>query len=211
MTNPTLPEIYRSAAALMLPLLLAGFLALLALVSKRIWVQERVGRITRRIGFLQKLRVAELLDHFLDGLAPLARLDLLLQALFWTGVSWAISLLAGYILMFSVYETVSWSATALYIAAGAFAIAVPAVPGNIGTYEWAVMLAVSASGYGEAMDAVNVSFGLIVHAVNLLVFALMGSLGFIHEGISLSQLRSSVQDAEDHTAVKQERYVSERT
>jgi hypothetical protein len=147
------------------------------------------------------------LDHFLDGLLPLTRPGLLLRVLFWTGLSWGMSVVAGYIIMFAFYEQASWSATALYIAAAAFVIAVPAVPGNIGTYQWAIMLAVSAVGYGEPTDPVNVSFAVVVHATNLLLYAVVGVLGFMQEGISLGQLTSQVQDF----APKQDTYVNERT
>ncbi len=82
----------------------------------------------------------------------------------------------------------------------------PAVPGNIGTYEWAVMLAVSASGYGPATEAVNVSFGVVVHLINLLVYAVMGSLGFVREGITLGQLAAEVEGLEGQGTTKRERY-----
>ena len=55
------------------------------------------------------------------------------------------------------------------------------------------MLAVSAMGFGPATDAINVSFAVVVHALNLAVYAVMGTLGFVQEGISLTRLTAEVE------------------
>ncbi|MBZ0300772.1 MAG: lysylphosphatidylglycerol synthase domain-containing protein, partial [Anaerolineae bacterium] len=176
------------------PLLLVGFVVLVALTSQRARVRVWLEWLAGRISVLHRLQLTARADQFLDGLVPLSQPALLLRALFWTAVSWGFSLAAGYIVMFAFYDRAEWSVTALYIAAAAFAIAVPAVPGNIGTYEWAIMLAVSAMGLGSPTDPANVSFGVVVHALNLLVYALMGTLGFIWEGITLGQLTAKVEE-----------------
>lgn len=192
-TSPRLPEDYRTAALVIVPLLLVGFGVLLALARQRSRVHSLLRFASARVPALQKFDVPGWADHFLDGLLPLAQSGLLLRALFWTAFSWGLSLAAGYILMFAFYDRASWSATALYIAAAAFVIAVPAVPGNFGTYEWAVMLALSAAGYGAATSPINVSFAVVVHALNLAIYAVMGTLGFMQEGVTLGQLSSEVQ------------------
>ena len=206
-TGPALPDVYRSAALLTMPLLIAAFLVLIVVASQRGLAQRLLARLTATVRVLRRWTLSAWLDHFLDGLAPLTRPRLLLSALFWTGLSWGFSVVAGYMLMFAFFEQASWSATALYIAAAAFAIAVPAVPGNIGTYEWAIMLALSALGYGEPTAPVIVSFAVVVHAVNLLVYVVMGMVGFFQEGITLGQLTSDVAEFSPN----QEGYVNERT
>lgn len=192
-TSPALPEEYRTIGLVTVPVLLAGFAVLIMLARQRARLHQWLSLIAHHVPALQKVNLLKLADHFLDGLLPLTRLPLLLRALGWTAFSWGLSVAAGYILMFAFYDRASWSATALYIAAAAFVIAVPAVPGNIGTYEWAIMLAVSAVGYGVATDPVNVSFAVVVHALNLLVYAVMGTIGFLQEGITLNQLTREVQ------------------
>jgi uncharacterized protein (TIRG00374 family) len=197
---PTLPSDYRAAAVVIVPALVLGFGTLIVLAAQRARLHALLARITQIAPVLQKLKLAVWADHFLDGLLPLTRPALLLRALLWTGLSWGISVAAGYILMLSFYEQADWAVTALYIAAAAFVIAVPAVPGNIGTYEWAIMLAVSAMGLGQPTDPVNVSFAVIVHALNLAVYAVMGTLGFIQEGITLGQLSARVEELDYRTA-----------
>jgi hypothetical protein len=81
----------------------------------------------------------------------------------------------------------------LYIAAAAFAIAVPAVPGNLGPYELSIMLALGAMGFGQPAETAA-AFALVVHGVNLAVHAITGVIGFIQEGISLGQLSQGVRE-----------------
>lgn len=200
---PTLPEDYRTAARFALAVLVVGFSVLIVLASRRAWAQAITAWVVQRMPPLQRLNLAAWLDHFLDGLAPLTRPRLLVLSLFWTAISWGFSVAAGYIIMLAFFEAGDWAATALYIAAAAFVIAVPAVPGNIGTYEWAIMLALSALGYGDPTDSTLVSFAVVVHGLNLAVYAVMGVIGFVQEGITLGQLSSGVQRLQETESYEQ--------
>lgn len=186
------PEELQRAGAFMGVVGLIGFVILVFLSRRRDIVHRILAIITSRVTFLQKLNVTHWVDQFLDGLLPLARVDTLLLALGWTAISWALSVAAGFVLMYTFYETASWAVTCLYIAAAAFAIAVPAVPGNLGTYEGSILLALNALGYG-APATTAVAFAVTVHVVNLIVHSLTGVLGFVAEGISLQQLQNGVQ------------------
>jgi uncharacterized membrane protein YbhN (UPF0104 family) len=95
--------------------------------------------------------------------------------------------------MFAFFDQADWATTCLYIAAAALAIAVPAVPGNMGTYELSIILALQAVNINATANTI-VSFAVVVHWTNLVVHALMGVIGFMQEGISLSQLSKGVQE-----------------
>jgi uncharacterized protein (TIRG00374 family) len=192
--SPTLPPEYRTAASGAVIMLLVGFAVLIIMARQRPRVERLTLRLGGRVPLLNRLSLRDWLMHFLEGLAPLTQPLVLARVVLWTGVSWGFSVLAGYILMFAFFEQASLAATCLYIAAAAFAIAVPAVPGNIGTYEWAIMLALSAMGYGDPTGAILVSFAVVVHAVNLVVHSGMGIYGLIREGISLNQLSAGVRE-----------------
>lgn len=191
-----IPDTLRSFALASAPLALGGFLVLVFLARRREFTLKLLARLADRIPLLQRamtrFNLTALVAHFLDGLQPLAQMRTLLQALGWTALSWGFSAIAGYILMFTFYDRASWSATLLYIAAAAFAIAVPAVPGNLGPYEFSVVVAVTAMGYPDPTKAA--AFGVMVHAINLAIHATTGIAGFIQEGISLEQLSRGVQD-----------------
>lgn len=203
--SPSLPADYQTAAGGVVVLLLVGFSSLLVMSSQRGLVRRVVTLVTGWIPLLEKWHLQDWLDHFLEGLEPLTRPALLVQVLFWTVISWGFSVLAGYILMFAFFETADLATTCLYIAAAAFAIAVPAVPGNIGTYEWAIMLALSAMGYGDPTTAAIVSFAVVVHMLNLIVHAATGVYGLVQEGISLNQLSAGVQEMNQYDDYAEQR------
>ncbi len=189
-----LPDELRRVAMFMLPLVAIGFLTLVFLSRYRSLAHRILSAVTNRLpSAIAERPLAEWLDHFLDGLMPLTQPRALFLALFWTGVSWGFSIVAGYIVMLAFFEQASWVATCLYIAAASLAIAVPAVPGSLGPFELSVVLALSATGYADQPDRVA-AFALVVHGVNLAMFAIVGIIGFIQEGISLGQLSTGVQE-----------------
>lgn len=187
---PVPPEL-QAAASVGFVTAIAGFGALLIFAVNRHLLHRILAFFQRLIPFLQRFNLATLLDHLLDGLMPLTQPRLLAAALLWTTLSWIFSVLAGYFLMFAFFEIGSIAATALYVAAAAFAIALPAVPGNVGPYEAAILLALKAMGYQETESAL--AFAVMVHAVNVFVHASTGVLGFIQEGLSLQQLQTGVR------------------
>lgn len=185
------PDLIRASAVFSGAAAMVGFVGLVVLASRRALAQKLLLRLVGKRPIAKRLEAW--LDHFLDGLSPLTRPSALASALLWTVISWGFSTIAGYILMFTFYEQGSWAATLLYIAAAAFAIAVPAVPGNLGPYEGSIYLAISAMGYGQPAGTAA-AFAVLVHGLNLAVHAGTGILGFLQEGISLQQLSQGVQE-----------------
>jgi uncharacterized protein (TIRG00374 family) len=169
-----LPDELQAAGLFFGPAALIGFLVLVLLARYRSVTLRLAERLIDRLTLLHKLlkhvNPVALLAHFLDGLKPLTDTRALLRALGWTALSWGLSVIAGYILMFAFFERGDWAVTCLYIAAAAFAIAVPAMPGNIGTYEASILLALGAMGYDTA-SSTAVIFAVTVHGINLLVHA----------------------------------------
>jgi len=191
------PERLQSAGVFFGVVGFSGFLVLVFLARRRDLPHAILGFVVARIKFLQKWNLTALLDHFLDGLLPLAKRRTLALALFWTGASWALSIGAGYVLMYTFYDTPSLAATCLYIAAAALAIAVPATVANVGVYEASIMLALTAFDYG-AVEEIAFAFAVTVHAVNVFVHSVTGIIGFIAEGVTLEQLSSGVRDLSAH-------------
>jgi uncharacterized protein (TIRG00374 family) len=188
-----IPPVLRSAGVMMGIISLVGFLSLVWLSRQRHLAHRLMNGLVGIIPPIKRIHPTALLDHLLDGLAPLARLRTLINALFWTGISWAFSVVAGYILMYTFYDTPSWSVTCLYIAAAAFAIAVPATIGSLGVYEASILIALDSMGYGNPAT-IAIAFAVIVHAVNVFVHSVTGAIGFIHEGVSLEQLSHGVRE-----------------
>ena len=194
----TVPPEIRTASSIAAIVAVVGFIFLVILASKREKALALFVRILRIVPFFNRYTVIEdWVEQFLIGLIPLTKPRALFFAFTWTAISWAVSILAGFVLMFAFFEQGSLSATMLYIAAAAFAIALPAVPGNLGTYEASILLALTALGYEQSSTAI--AFAVMVHAVNVFVHALTGVIGFIQEGVSLSQLTQGVQQMQQTT------------
>ena len=185
---------YRTAARVMLPLLLLLALALFMLAQRRSRARRLLASLLRLPwpALVRRLPLNAWLEALLDGLQPLTRPGLLLRVLTWTLAAWGCSLAASYLMMLIFHDRADLAVAALGIVAAALVIAVPAVPGNIGTYQWAIMLALAAGGFGLATDAANVSLAISIHAINLLLYTLTGALGLVCEGVTPAKLVRSL-------------------
>lgn len=188
-----LPDELRATASFFAPLMLIGFAVLVILASQRERTLRIATRLIERIGLTRRWNLIVWLGHFLDGLKPLTQPAALVRVLLLTAASWACSLASGYVLMLAIFGQADWATTCLFSAAASLAVAVPAVPGNLGTYEVSILLALGAMGYGEPV-ATATAFAIAVHAVNLLVNSSLGIYGFIQEGVSLDQLSQGVRE-----------------
>ena len=197
LTVAPLPAQIQTTAKVLGPLALIGFGVLVLLAVRRAFTERLLAALVERFPVLGRLNIEPLAAHFLDGLAPLVQPRKLVGAVGLTALGWALSAVAGYILMFAFYDQASWATTFLYIAAAAFAIAVPAVPGNVGPYEAAILVALNATGYVAYtegyLDGAALSFAVMVHAVNLLVHVGTGLVGFLQEGVTFQQLSQGVE------------------
>jgi glycosyltransferase 2 family protein len=200
--SDSVPAQLRATGGFMGVVAVVGFLMLVFLASQRDLAQRILTFFVTRIPLLQRVNLAEWLNHFLDGLQPLTRPRSLGAALLWTAISWGFSFAYGYTLMLIFYPNGDAVATLLFIAAASFAVALPAVPGNIGTYELSILLGLSALGYTDtdAGMATATAFALVVHFLNLAVNAVWGVVGFIAEGVSLEQISQGVQGVREAEA-----------
>ncbi|GAB5491481.1 MAG: lysylphosphatidylglycerol synthase transmembrane domain-containing protein [Phototrophicaceae bacterium] len=191
-------EQIRTASGIATIFAIIGFIILIFLASRREWALNLFVKILKLIPVLNRYTVLEKwAEQFLIGLIPLTKPRALFLAFTWTAISWGISVLAGYVLMFAFFEQGDLPATMLYIAAVGFAVALPAVPGNLGPYEASILVALTAMGYEQSNTVI--AFAVMVHAVNIFVHAVTGIIGFIQEGISLNQLSQGVQEMQNTT------------
>lgn len=170
---------------------LCGFVALLALARWRGFTHKAIEGICNALPLPKGLKPEKLAGEFLDGLQPLLDIAPLTRALIWTAISWLLSVFTNYALMLAFFDQGDWVAIMFAIASASFAIAIPIVPGNLGAFEFSIVVAFELLGHNE-LDKIT-AFALAVHAQNILVYIVTGGLGLIFEGISLTHLRSHVQ------------------
>jgi hypothetical protein len=183
-----IPEL-RAAAIAAAPLAFIGLIVLVLLAGNKVRALRLVDWFLAQLPFLRRLHLDKIAGDVLDGFAALTRPAAFASAVGWTIISWFLSVAAGYVLMYAFWDTASWEATMAFIAAASLAIAVPAVPGNIGTYELSIIGALTPFGYSPPLETAT-AFAVLVHAANLLLYALMGGIGLWREGVTIGQLRS---------------------
>lgn len=151
----------------------------------------------KRLKFLSRFNIVDWLDHLLDGLEPLTDRKVLRDAMFWNIVSWALSVINGYVLMLVFFDEGDLPAIMLTIVMLAMAIAVPAVPGNLGTFEAAAVAGLWVAGVIASPDAPEnapaIAFALLLHLITIVGYFAMGLLGLWQQQTSLGQVRQGVQ------------------
>lgn len=193
------PDVLRTTGLITTVLALGGFLFLVLLAAKRSWATALFEAVAGRLPVLKdsplRPRLRMMFDHLLDGLQPIARIGSLSSVLVWTLISWGVSFLTGVVLMLVIYPQADAVATLLFIASASFAVALPAVPGNVGPYEGSILLALGALGYTATPEglAAGTAFAIIVHATNLGVNSALGIIGMLAEGVSLSQITQQAE------------------
>ncbi|MBN2305948.1 MAG: flippase-like domain-containing protein [Anaerolineae bacterium] len=166
-----------------------GVIALAVFAARPGWAHGLLNGLGRIVPPLKRPVLHEWLDHLLDGVTPLASPRVAAQLVGWTAVSWAVSVIAGYILLYAIFDDPSWAAAMAMVALASFAIAVPAVPGNLGPFEAAVVFGLaSADLVGAPTDAPAVAFALLLHITNLVTYIGAGLIGLWAEDVSLGEI-----------------------
>ncbi len=171
-----------------------GVLVLALFAARPHWAHGVLDAFARVIVPLRGERLHRWLDHFLAGIEPLASPRKTLLLVWWTGIAWAASVAAGYVLLFAVFDAPGWTASMAFVALASFAIAVPAVPGNLGPFEAAVVFALASTDMvAEPTDAPAVAFALLLHAVNLVTYIGLGLVGLWAEDVRLGELTQAAR------------------
>jgi uncharacterized protein (TIRG00374 family) len=171
-----------------------GVIVLAVFAARPAWAHRLLNRVGRWLRVLRRPAVHEWLDQLLDGIAPLASLRASLLVAGWTAVAWGASVAAGYVLLFAIFDHPTWGASMAMIALASFVVAVPAVPGNLGPFEAAVVFGLAgAELVPNTTDSRAVAFALLLHIVNLLTYSGAGLVGLWVEDVSLGEVMHAAQ------------------
>lgn len=171
-----------------------GVIVLAVLAARPGLAHRLLDRVGRMVPPLRRPSLHRWLDHLLDGIRPLASARATLLAVVWTSAGWTMSVIAGYTLLYAIFDRPTWTASMAMIALASFVIAVPAVPGNLGPFEAAVVFGLaSARLVPTATAAPAVAFALLLHVVNLLTYISLGLIGLWVENVSLGEVTRAAQ------------------
>jgi uncharacterized protein (TIRG00374 family) len=164
-------------------------LALLALAAAQ---HERAARFYRWLtGWLPERaqRHAHLLmASFALGLRLFKQPGETLRALGWSVVIWSVAALTNVVAMAALgIRAPGWSAW-LVLVTGYVATFLPTVPVQIGVFEYACVLSLTAAGVSQEEA---LAFGLVLHLLVISWPALLGPIGLAVEGLSWSRFRQA--------------------
>ena len=188
MIGPVPPEVSRGALTTGIVVSL-GMALLIMFAVRRDWAHRLLDQVLRWLPMFERFGLRGLMDSILDGLSPLASLRGGFLLLFWTTLSWVASVSAGYLLLYVFFPEPTWYAALLAIASAAIAVALPALPGNVGPYEAAVIFGLTAAGMtGEHFRERAFAYGVLLHIVNVASYVTCGWYGLLRENITLGEL-----------------------
>lgn len=186
---------------------LAGGIVLVVLSSHPQWAFKLLEKFSHWFPWLKRLDLEARLQHFVDGIQPMSSLRVASGALVWTGIAWSFSLAAGYALLFILFDTPTLAAAASLVVLATLSVALPAVPGNLGPFEGAV---VGGLWIGDMIASVSppdnapaVAVGVVLHALTLGIYVTFGLIGLAAEQASIRQVTDGAQKLA-HEAADQE-------
>ena len=177
--SPFLPEVTWLGAAAILAAVLAGCIAV-AIVVVALYGERpvlAVLRPLRHIAPVSEGRLERVAVSIVGGLAGLRSARIAVAALGWTALSW-LALAASCAALLDGFDTGLDSqdvmlAGLLVVIATNLALVLPSSPAAIGVFEAATLVALGAFG---VPDSVALSYALVLHAVNLVPYLLVGAL-----------------------------------
>jgi uncharacterized protein (TIRG00374 family) len=192
--TPVSPEIIAGARVTAV-IAVGGLIVLILFASRRALAHRILGLVLHILPFLERLHLRQIADRVLDGIMPLGSVRGIVRALFWTALSWAASVMAGFVLLYVYYATPNWESALLMIAVASIAIALPAVPGSVGPFEAAIVLGLTAGGLvkpGLPQERA-LAFAVLSHIVNIGSYAFLGVIGLAQEHISFGEVVRSAR------------------
>ena len=132
-------------------------------------------------------KLLNIIEKIFDGLTMITRSKHIFQLFIFSALLWITYFTMTYYLLDATHlDDIGLMGAGIILVMGSIAIAIPALPGGMGTYDagikFAIMLIFSVSSE-EAL-----SFALVSHASNYFPFLIIGSIYFIFGGIRLKDI-----------------------
>jgi glycosyltransferase 2 family protein len=146
------------------------------------WALDLFYKLSGRWPALQKFG-GNFLESFFTGLGVLTDGWLFARFLFWMTLNWGIALVGYYLIILAFFPQAQWIWALFGLGAAAFGGAIPSLPGGVGTFEGAIVAALSFFTHDQSTA---LAAALMARLYNYLNSGVIGSIGLTSEGQTLS-------------------------
>jgi hypothetical protein len=186
---PFLPRVSWLGKAAVLAALLAAAIVVAIFVLLR-WRARPLVFVLRRV---MPLELAERRgDDVVRGLASFRHPATALRAFVLTIVSWLVFAVSAWLLLLGFDFGLGFGAGLLAMVATTLVLVIPAAPGGVGQFETAAIVALSAFGVDRSRA---LSYGIVLHAVNLLPYLLAGYIALQRHALAVRRRREQEAEA----------------
>jgi uncharacterized protein (TIRG00374 family) len=177
---PFLPHVSWLGAAVVLAAVLVAALAVLVVVLAR-WNDRPIVALLRVLPLVSTERAERIASMLVRGLAGFRDPRIALRAFLLTAASWLVLELSAWLLLDGFDYGLGFRAALLVIVATNLVLVIPSGPAAVGSFEAAVLVALSAFGIDSSRA---LSFAVLLHAENLLPVLVAGYLALHNHSVA---------------------------
>lgn len=199
----TLPQGVNGVAVVLVSVIAVGALGIMLLAGMQRERTHTLGQlVTRYLPSRPAERLHRLLDSFLDGFAAMGNGLVAAKVFALSAAIWGLAALALYFALFAFHLELSPAAPVFVLALVSLSFVVPASPGHIGVFHFAVVTALAA--FDVAEDRAR-AYSFVAHLVAFVPPMLLGAAYLWRAGLSWGRLfafrRAATSPAEAEEAV----------
>lgn len=186
----------KPVAILTLIMVIVGLFCLYLAARYHQKVKKWVTSFGEHSSLVQRFIVPQL-ESLLDGLSILTQPKRFIVSVFWIIICWLLYVSIYYIMLLPIVPNAPYWWALFSDGVVALGVAVPSAPGGLGVWEASIVGSLSILGVSTSAA---LAYALSVHLLNFVVIGILGFLGLIKEGQSLSTLFSAIQREKSHVA-----------
>ena len=168
----------------------AGMIVLYILARSNKWALDIFHKLSARWPTLQRVG-GSFLESFFTGLSVLTDGWLFLRFLFWMTLNWALAIVNYYLIIRAFFPDSQLTWAMFCLGAAAFGGAIPSAPGAVGTFEGAIVFALTRFVPDESSA---LAAALAMRLYNYINSGVIGGIGLAREGQTLSSVYQQLRN-----------------
>lgn len=180
-------------------LMVIGLLLMFVLARNNQWALDLFHKLSARFPSVQRFG-GSFLESFFQGLGVLTDGWLFLRFLFWMTLNWGIAIVSYYLMTLAFFPRAEWLWGIFGLGMAAFGGAIPSAPGAVGTFEGAVVFALTRFTPDEGTA---LAVALTMRIYNYITSGVIGGIGLLREGETLSGIYHQLMSLKNKGTVEE--------